>query len=54
MKNLKTTLFVFMAAFLLAGLFACAPAPTPAPVATEVPIPLPLSQRLPRSIPNGH
>jgi polyhydroxybutyrate depolymerase len=39
MKNLKTTLFVFMAAFLLAGLFACAPAPTPAPVATEVPIP---------------
>lgn len=36
MKNLKTTIFVSLAFFLLA---ACAPAPTPTPVPTRTPLP---------------
>jgi polyhydroxybutyrate depolymerase len=36
MKNLKTTLFVSLAFFLLA---ACAPTPTPTPVPTSTPLP---------------
>lgn len=43
MKNLKTTIFAFLAFFLLAGLFACTPAPTPAPTDNPLPTVTPAS-----------